>query len=335
MNPKEVAPVLRAALAVSAVCVTGCFTTQPLQEAGNTLGMEFVFIPSGMFMMGCGETDTECLSDEKPQHLVSVSQSFYLGKYEVTQAQWTAVMGNNPSASKGDQRPVENVSWLDVQEFIRRLNAAEGTDKYRLPTEAEWEYAARGGMDTKFPFDPSASKEHAWYWNNAGNATHPVGEKKPNPFGLHDMQGNVWEWVQDYYGEGYYVSSLSGALKTPSGMLKGPIIDPPGPGEGANRVLRGGSWSNDLRYLRAAHRNAYAPEYKSGNVGFRLAIAPDKQFIKRAKSLKEEAEKNVEQALDSVNKQVDSAKKGIESNMPSKLPDAKKATDLFPGGMKP
>ena len=283
-------PVLHVALATTAaVCTVGCPT---LPASGkNTVGIEFVFIPSGEFMMGCGETDTECLSDEKPQHLVSISQPFYLGKYEVTQAQWAAVMGNYPSASRGDKRPVENVSWLDVQEFIRRLNSMEGTNKYRLPTEAEWEYAARGKIDTKFPFDPAVSKDHAWYWNNSGNETHPVGEKKPNPFGLYDMQGNVWEWVQDYYGEGYYVSSLVGALKTSQGMLKGPISDPPGAGEGASRVLRGGSWSNDLRYLRAAHRNAYAPDYKSANVGFRLAISPDQEWAKRAKAIEELAER--------------------------------------------
>lgn len=275
------------------LCLTiwlgGCLTTTP-QEVKNTIGMEFVFIKEGSFIMGCGETDNECLSDEKPQHPVTLSKPFYLGKAPVTQEQWKAIMGSDPSTFKGAKRPVENVSWHEAQDFIRRLNGIEGTNKYRLPTEAEWEYAARAGMATKFPFDPDRAADHAWYWPNAGEHTRPVGGKTANPWGLHDMFGNVWEWVQDWYNERWYDAMLESYNKTPQDKkqkialpnLQGATpTDPTGPAEGTTRTLRGGSWSNDLRYLRAAHRNAWAPDYKNSNTGFRLLVAPDSDWIKR------------------------------------------------------
>jgi formylglycine-generating enzyme required for sulfatase activity len=161
----------------------------------NSIGMDFVLIPAGKFMMGSDTGD----NDEKPVHEVRISKPFYLGKYEVTQGQWQAVLGNNPSNFKGDANlPVGNVSWEDVQEFIRKLNAKEGGTKYRLPTEAEWEYAARAGTTTAYSYgnDVSQLKEYAWYAENAGGKTHPVGQKEPNAWGLHDKHGNVWEWVQ-------------------------------------------------------------------------------------------------------------------------------------------
>ena len=144
--------------------------------------------------------------DEKPMHEVRISKPFYLGKYEVTQGQWQAVMGNNPSRFKGDpNRPVEQVAWEDVQAFMRKLNAIEGGTTYRLPTEAEWEYAARAGTTTAYSFgdDPRLLGEYAWYSENAKGKTHPVGQKKSNAWGLHDMHGNVWEWVQDWYSKPY------------------------------------------------------------------------------------------------------------------------------------
>jgi formylglycine-generating enzyme required for sulfatase activity len=164
----------------------------------NSIGIDFVLIAAGEFLMGSESGD----SDEKPVHRVRISKNFYLGKYEVTQAQWHAVMGDNPSRFKGDTLPVEQVSWEDAQKFIERLNAQEGGTKYRLPTEVEWEYAARAGTTTAYSFgdNPRPLGEYAWFSENFGNTTHPVGQKQPNPWGLYDMHGNVWEWVQDWYG---------------------------------------------------------------------------------------------------------------------------------------
>jgi formylglycine-generating enzyme required for sulfatase activity len=287
-----------------AACLGGCFS--PPENVRNTVGMEFVYIAKGDFIMGCGETDNECLSDQRPQHPVILSSPFFLGKHPVTQEQWTAVMGSNPSIHKGNKHPVENVSWHDAQEFIRRLNAREGTDRYRLPTEAEWEYAARAGMSTKFPFDPASAVKHAWFWDNAGGRSQPVGQKEPNPWGLHDMLGNVWEWVQDWYGEHWYEATLESYINAPSGSkpktmlpsFKGATAtDPKGPAEGTARVLRGGSWGNDLRYLRAAHRNAKAPDYKYSNTGFRLLVVPDSSWVSRMEAAQRKAGQEAETQL--------------------------------------
>ena len=165
----------------------------------NSIGMEFMLIPAGTFMMG----SEKGYADEKPQHRVTISRPFYLGKYEVTQAQWEAVMGNNPSRFDGRNNPVEQVSWEDVRVFIARLNAHEGHTRYRLPTEAEWEYAARAGSTSAYSFGDDAARlgQYAWYGDNSGKTTHPVGQKLPNAWGLHDMHGNVWEWVQGWYGD--------------------------------------------------------------------------------------------------------------------------------------
>ena len=194
----------------------------------------------------------------KPPHQVRISKPFYLGQYEMTQGQWQAVMGNNPSSFKGDAMlPVENVSWEDVQEFLRRLNAREGGPKYRLPTEAEWEYAARAGMSTAYSFGDSERQlgEYAWYWDNAGAKTHPVGQKKPNDWGLYDMQGNVVEWVQDWYGS--YTSAA--------------VTDPQGPSSGSSRVIRGGGWGFIARSCRSATRGgSMEPDFRHDNLGFRL-----------------------------------------------------------------
>jgi formylglycine-generating enzyme required for sulfatase activity len=238
----------------------------------NSIGMEFVLIPAGEFMMGSNDSDKWAEEYEKPQHKVTISKDFYLGKYEVTQEQWEAVMGSNPSHFKGWfkgwfkgklQNPVENVSWDDVQIFIKRLNHKEGTEKYRLPTEAEWEYAARalGSSSYFFGDDPAQLGDYAWYNDNADD-THPVGKKKPNFFGLYDMYGNVSEWVQDWYGENYYKQSSS--------------IDPTGSTSGSDRVIRGSSWRNLARDARSASRYSSLPGSRGSLLGFRLALSPGK-----------------------------------------------------------
>jgi formylglycine-generating enzyme required for sulfatase activity len=240
----------------------------------NSIGMEFVKIPAWSlkipawsFLMGTKDTDTifgrkkkEGDDDERPQHRVIFRQAFYLGKYEVTQEQWEVVMGNNPSRFKGRGNPVENVSWNDVQVFIQRLNEKEGTNKYRLPTEAEWEYAARAGTATRYSFGDDADRlgRYAWYHSNSGNQTHPVGQKQPNPWGLYDMYGNVWEWVQDWYDKTYYTHS--------------PADNPTGPSSGVTRVLRGGSWGAGI--LRSAYRSSRSPGLRDEHSGFRLAHSP-------------------------------------------------------------
>jgi formylglycine-generating enzyme required for sulfatase activity len=218
----------------------------------NSLGMEFVLIPAGTFQMGSSKGD----DDERPVHTVTLSRPFYLGTTEVTQGQWAAVMGSNPSQYKGRDHPVEQVSWEEVQRFIKQLNAKEGSSLYRLPTEAEWEYAARAGTRSAWSFgdEERSLGTYAWYGDNAGNRTHPVGQKRPNGWGLYDMHGNVREWVQDWYGP------------YPSGA----VTDPQGPRSGSNRVIRDGSWDNSASYCRSALRSSYAPDISSVDLGFRL-----------------------------------------------------------------
>jgi formylglycine-generating enzyme required for sulfatase activity len=224
-----------------------------LAEHGNSIGMKFTLIPAGEFMMGSEKYD-----DEKPMHKVKLRKPFYLGAYPVTQREWKAVMGDNPSYFKGDSLPVEQVSWSDVQKFIRKLNAKEGTDKYRRPSEAEWEYACRAGTTTRYSFADSESKlgDYAWYDDNSGDKTHPVGQKKPNPYGLYDMHGNVWEWVQDKYRSDYDGAPTDGSAWES--------------GDGAFRVGRGGSWLDDARNCRSADRGRIDPGNRSSYFGFRL-----------------------------------------------------------------
>ena len=220
----------------------------------NSFGMEFVFIPNGLFEMG----SIDGHPDEKPVHRVTVSNNFYLGKYEVTQAEYEKVTGTKPSHFKNCPRcPVEQVSWEDAQEFIKILNAKD-EGRYRLPTEAEWEYAARSGTTTNWSFgnDLGALIIYAWYDANSGFKSHEVGTRQPNNFGLYDMHGNVWEACQDWYGEGYYT--------------KNPVTDPTGPATGSNRVYRGGSWFFDPGNSRSADRKSYEPSLRKNNIGFRL-----------------------------------------------------------------
>jgi formylglycine-generating enzyme required for sulfatase activity len=215
--------------------------------------MTFALVPAGEFRMG----STDGRDNAQPRHTVRISQPFYLGVHTVTQGQWEAVMGNNPSQFKGDSnRPAETVSWEDVQAFIDRLNAREGHTRYRLPTEAEWEYAARASSTTVYCFgdDPRQLGECAWYGKNAYSQTHPVGTLQPNAWGLYDMHGNVWEWVQDWYGK--YTAET--------------VTDPQGPAWGSDRVIRGGSWLHDAGACRSACRFDVAPGYRSDRHGFRL-----------------------------------------------------------------
>lgn len=237
-------------------------TMEKLPERPKTIvdyGIEMVFVEGGTFKMGAtSEQGSDADSDEKPVHSVTVS-NFYIGKYEVTQAQWKAVMGDNPSSFQGDNLPVENVSWDDIQEFIKKLNQLTGKT-YRLPTEAEWEYAARGGKMSKgYKYAGSNNiSDVAWYTNNSSSHTHPVGQKQPNELGLYDMSGNVWEWCQDWYGN-YNSSSQT---------------NPTGPASGSYRVLRGGSWGYIAGDCRGSYRYRYNPSNRSYDYGFRLVLLP-------------------------------------------------------------
>lgn len=221
-----------------------------------------VEVKGGTFTMGCKDgRDTDCSNDEKPAHSVTV-KDFGIGKYEVTQAQWRAVMGSNPPelGFKGcDQCPVESVSWNDIHEFIKKLNT-KTSKNYRLPTEAEWEYAARGGAKSR-SYQYAGSNtigEVAWYSENAGNKTYPVGQKKANELGIHDMSGNVWEWCNDWYSSDYYALSANGN-------------NPKSAATGSYRVVRGGSWFDYPQDCRAASRNYNTPAFRYDAIGFRLA----------------------------------------------------------------
>jgi formylglycine-generating enzyme required for sulfatase activity len=215
---------------------------------------EMVFVQGGTFQMGSNDGEDY----EKPVHTITLN-SFYIGKYEVTQKQWREVMGSNPSYFKDyDQCPVENVSWDDVQEYLKKLNARSGKI-FRLPTEAEWEYAVRGGSRSRgYTYSGSNTLEDvAWYNSNSGSKTHPVGQKQPNELGLYDMTGNVWEWCGDWYDENYYKSS--------------PSSDPKGPSLRTARSLRGGSWHDLSCDCRTAYRGRGSPGHRFDNSGFRLA----------------------------------------------------------------
>jgi formylglycine-generating enzyme required for sulfatase activity len=221
-------------------------------------GMQFVLIPAGEFKMGSPSEEKDRADSESPAHKVTIQNSFYLGRSAVTQKQWNKIMGNNPSHFKGESRPVEMVSWKDAQQFITKLNEKEGTDKYRLPSEAEWEYACRAGTQTRYFLGNNESKlnEHAWYSGNSGGKTHVIGCKKPNPWGLYDMHGNVWEWVQDEWHEDY-----NGAPSDGTAWEEGNIL---------YRVSRGGSWYCTTEFCRSAGRFRREPESRFGNLGFRL-----------------------------------------------------------------
>lgn len=233
-------------------------STVSLSAELNKLINNMVYVSSGTFTMGgTSEQGSDAYDDEKPTHNVTLS-SYYICKYEVTQALWRAVMGSNPSYFKGDNLPVECVSWNDCQTFINRLNSYTGRN-FRLPTEAEWEFAARGGNYSRH-YKYSGSNyigDVAWYDNNSGNRTHPVGTKQPNELGLYDMSGNVYEWCSDWYGS---YSSYSQS-------------DPTGPNSGSSRVKRGGSWDDYARICRSSDRNDGTPGYSYSYLGLRLVLS--------------------------------------------------------------
>ncbi|MDR1343397.1 MAG: formylglycine-generating enzyme family protein [Prevotellaceae bacterium] len=219
---------------------------------------EMVLVQGGTFEMGCtNEQGSDCADDVQPVHSVTLS-NFYIGKYEVTQAQWEALMDSNPSNFRGGNLPVETVSWDDAQKFIERLNAATGK-QYRLPTEAEWEYAARGGSKSKgYQYSGSSSVEEvAWFSDNSEGATHPVGAKRPNELGIYDMSGNVWEWCYDRYGS--YPASAQ--------------HNPAGASSGSYRVFRGGSWAYDASYCPVFDRGGNSSGDRGYSFGFRLACS--------------------------------------------------------------
>ena len=225
----------------------------------NGVSFDMIAVEGGTFTMGAtAEQVSDAYSDEKPTHQVTLS-SYYIGKTEVTQELWQAVMGSNPSGFSGANLPVEKVSWEDCQIFIAILN--ELTGKYfRLPTEAEWEYAARGGNKSKgYKYSGSNTIDDvAWYSSNSSSKTHPVATKAPNELGIYDMSGNVLEWCSDWYSSSYYSSSSQ--------------YNPTGPASGSRRVYRGGSWGSSARLCRVSHRDYNGPSYRFYNLGLRLAL---------------------------------------------------------------
>ena len=256
---KAVALNLRLILARVLHCTIAPRTATSQQQAPprtftNSIGMKFVWIDPVTFRMGSDDKNP----DEKPAHMVTLSKGFYLQTTEVTQRQWEAVMGTNSSYFKGPDRPVETVSWEDAQEFLKKLNAQEKDSRYRLPSEAEWECACRAGGQE--PDEAANLGEVAWWGMNSNNETHPVGQKKPNAWGLFDMRGNVLEWVEDWYDSGTYA--------------RGQRLDPAGLGSGGSRVVRGGSWYSKVTdSCRCACRFYGWPVHQRYTGGFRCARA--------------------------------------------------------------
>lgn len=257
---------------------------KPVEEKGpkdlkekiitNSIGMKLCLIEPGEFIMGSVEAEKvpeDILNtgieipgkeskkgggedDEKPACKVKITEAFYIGMHEVTQAQYEKIMGKNPSAFIGDDLPVEKVSWSDAQEFCKRLSEKEGVT-YRLPTEAEWEYACRAGTKTKYYWGDEMDGECVWYMKNSEGKTRNVGTRKPNKWGLYDMSGNVWEWCNDWYTDTYSEKDT---------------INPVGPKEGEYRVVRGGSWHDIPDECRSANRDSLEPERSQIFLGFRV-----------------------------------------------------------------
>ena len=222
-----------------------------------------LLVEGGEFLMGSTDEDTDAYDREKPAHQVRLS-SFYIGKFPVTQELWEIVVGKNPSSFKGSRRPVEQVSWDDAQGFIKKLNALTKR-QYRLPTEAEWEYAARGGaLSEGYQFAGSDKlKQVGWYDENSNSETHDVGQKYPNELGLYDMSGNVFEWCNDWCGENYYKLCHNKGLQE----------NPQGAESAYSRVFRGGGWRYDARICRTVCRNGLGFGYVDFFVGFRLVLS--------------------------------------------------------------
>lgn len=253
-GPSPLSPVLTALdnleVLVEARMTLSAATTPPQRRPRPTFDLPLVQIPAGTFTRGAATGP----SNERPPHLVQIRRPFWIGATPVTQHQWQAIMGHNPSRFPGPEHPVEQVSWDELQEFLRRLNAR--MPGYRLPSEAEWEYAARAGATTAYSFgdDPQALAAHAWYSANAAGSTHPVRQKAPNAWGLYDMHGLVWEWVQDW--EGPYPT--------------GSVPDPSGPATGTQHLFRGGAWDSPASDCRLTRRRSGAPGYRYRNLGLRV-----------------------------------------------------------------
>ncbi|NCR41614.1 MAG: formylglycine-generating enzyme family protein [Microcystis aeruginosa W13-11] len=240
------------------------FRPQPInltpftEKLSNGVTLEMVNLLAGQFLMGSPDSDLDAKSEEKPQHQVKVN-SFAIGKYPVTQAQYEAVMRNNPSRFQNNpQNPVEKVSWNDAQAFCQKLSQITGKT-YRLPIEAEWEYACRAGTTTRFYFGDDANQlgDYAWYVGNSQQTTHPVGQKKPNAWGLYDMSGNVWEWCEDNWHDSYENAPRDG-----SAWLRN---------DNNYHIVRGGSWDFNPYYCRSASRIRFSPGFDFNYLGFRVA----------------------------------------------------------------
>ena len=225
-------------------------------DLGKGIKLEMVLIPAGKFKMGSPASEVGRV-DNETQHEVTFTKPFYMGKYEVTQEQWEAVMGNNPSAVKGEKLPVTMVSWNDCQDFIKKLNA-KTNGRYRLPTEAEWENACKAGTNVGYSFGDNLLKSDANYGDKQLGSTKAVGSYKPNAFGIFDMHGNVWEWCEDWFGD----------------YPAGGVIDPKGLAMGETRVLRGGSFADRSSNIRSAFRSVYTSIFRNYIIGFRLARTP-------------------------------------------------------------
>ena len=261
-------------LVILGIIQLGCrVLAQSPKEITNSIGMKLVLIPKGTFMMGSPESEVRIA--DATQHEVTISKDYYLGLYEVTQAQYEKMMVKNPSRFQGDNlrgdslrrdstnHPVEQVSWADAVEFCKTLSELPEEKKagrvYRLPTEAEWEYACGAGSRAVYSFSESQSLgDYAWFGENSHEKTHPVGQKTANAWGLHDMYGNVWEWCNDWHGK----------------YPKGTISDPTGPKDGSNRVGRGGSWCDFAFDCRRAPRYGVYPSIRDSSGGFRVALSP-------------------------------------------------------------
>jgi formylglycine-generating enzyme required for sulfatase activity len=224
----------------------------------NSIGMEMKLLHAGTFVMGAAQDQGDDV-----RHAVTLTRRFYLGVHEVTNAQWRRVMGQVPSKWTDDDLPVEQVTWIEAVEFCEKLSALPEERMlgrvYRLPTEAEWEFACRAGTTARRSFGDDRSKDldkHAWCAENAGGRTHPVGQKLPNPFGFFDMYGNVWEWCSDWYGD----------------LAGGRVTDPEGPALGALRVYRGGSWGSNADRCQSSNRDGYDPTHRQSHLGFRVAL---------------------------------------------------------------
>ena len=236
-------------------------------DLSGAVRMEMVWIEPGTFLMGSPESEPGRNADEGPRHEVTISRGFWLGRYEITQAQWESVMGMRPWSGQSyvqenPNHPAVYISWNDAREFIRRLNEAAGEDLYRLPTEAEWEYACRARTETPWSFgdDEDQLGNYAWYsvnaWDVSEQYAHAVGVKLPNPWDLYDMHGNVLEWVQDYWVDGEYAKDNQ--------------LDPTGPSTGSDRIYRGGSFRNSALRMRTSTRYHNLPSFRHGFVGMRL-----------------------------------------------------------------